>query len=79
MTTITVPQRLIDRGDAVSGSRQVAMAALKVSSTSTILWLRANGSATLFYYVVSMPSGRRSLRQRTWKRFTLRLTDKVTP
>ena len=73
MTTITVPQRLIDRGDAVSGPRHVAMAALKRSATSTVLWLRASGSATLFYYVVRLPSGRRSLRQHTWKRFTLRL------
>jgi len=72
MRVLTVSQRHIDLGLAVSGSRYVAMAALKASPNGSILWLRANGSATLFYTGYAMPSRRVFLRQRTWKQFRIR-------
>jgi len=50
MKTLTVPRRMIDMGLAMSGPKYGVMAALKAQASGLgILWLRANGSATLFY------------------------------
>ena len=71
MKTLTVPQRNIDLGHAMTGPRHKVLAALKASPTGSILWLRANGSATLFFTGKEYPSGRTFRRQKTWQRFTI--------
>ena len=77
MKTLTVPQRLIDMGLAVSGPKRNVTAALK--KQETVLWLRANGSATLFYRGYSVPSMRHFLRQKSWARFTILHPKEGTP
>ncbi len=72
METLTVPQRMIDMGIAMSGPKYRVLEALKSSATGSILWLRANGSATLFYSGYSMPGRKNFRRQKTWGRFTIR-------
>ena len=69
---VRIPQRMIDMGLAMSGPRHGVLKALKSSATGSILWLRANGSATLFYTGYSVPSQQFFRRQRTWANFTIR-------
>ena len=72
MKTLTVPRRMIDMGLAMSGPKYGVMAALKAQASGLgILWLRANGSATLFYRGYSVPRQRFFTRQRTWESFTI--------
>ncbi len=64
MRTLTVPQHQIDSGAAVSGPKHIAMEAFRASGV--VLWLRARGTATLFYR-----DSKGKARQASWASFRI--------